>query len=123
MKREPGNIFQIVTKLFITWLILGLACVCALVLTEAIARLCGHDWSELIFNYGWMPMIYFFLPIELLFLALLVILPKPMAVTDAAICPKCHYDLRAHHPSDKCPECGTPIPVKNATIGDERSPK
>jgi hypothetical protein len=26
------------------------------------------------------------------------------------LCPTCHYDLRAHHPGDKCPECGTPIP-------------
>lgn len=25
------------------------------------------------------------------------------------ICPACHYDLRAHRPGDKCPECGTPI--------------
>ncbi len=25
-------------------------------------------------------------------------------------CPTCSYDLRAHHPGQKCPECGTPIP-------------
>ena len=25
-------------------------------------------------------------------------------------CPICHYDLRAHKPSQQCPECGTPIP-------------
>jgi hypothetical protein len=25
-------------------------------------------------------------------------------------CPICNYDLRAHHPGQKCPECGTPIP-------------
>ena len=25
-------------------------------------------------------------------------------------CPKCNYDLRAHHPGDKCPECGGVIP-------------
>lgn len=24
-------------------------------------------------------------------------------------CPACGYDLRAHHPGDKCPECGTTI--------------
>jgi len=24
-------------------------------------------------------------------------------------CPTCCYDLRAHRPGDKCPECGTPI--------------
>ncbi len=29
------------------------------------------------------------------------------------LCPNCAYDLRAHHPGDKCPECGTPI-VQNA---------
>ncbi len=28
------------------------------------------------------------------------------------LCAKCSYDLRAHHPGDKCPECGTPIPPK-----------
>lgn len=26
-------------------------------------------------------------------------------------CPTCHYDLRAHAPRQKCPECGTPIEV------------
>ena len=25
----------------------------------------------------------------------------------AGLCPKCSYDLRAHKPGDKCPECGT----------------
>jgi|GEM_PF-5519779 len=25
-------------------------------------------------------------------------------------CRKCHYDLRAHRPGDRCPECGTAIP-------------
>jgi hypothetical protein len=25
------------------------------------------------------------------------------------LCPKCRYDLRAHRPGDKCPECGTPV--------------
>jgi hypothetical protein len=25
------------------------------------------------------------------------------------LCPKCSYDLRAHKPGDKCPECGTVI--------------
>lgn len=24
-------------------------------------------------------------------------------------CPKCRYDLRAHRPGDKCPECGTMV--------------
>jgi hypothetical protein len=27
-------------------------------------------------------------------------------------CPKCGYDLRAHHPGDKCPECATPVPPR-----------
>jgi hypothetical protein len=26
-----------------------------------------------------------------------------------SFCPTCSYDLRMHHPGDKCPECGTPI--------------
>ncbi len=26
-------------------------------------------------------------------------------------CPTCRYDLRAHHPGEKCPECGTAILV------------
>jgi hypothetical protein len=25
-------------------------------------------------------------------------------------CENCNYDLRAHRPNQKCPECGTPIP-------------
>jgi uncharacterized paraquat-inducible protein A len=25
-------------------------------------------------------------------------------------CRKCNYDLRAHQPGDRCPECGTPAP-------------
>jgi hypothetical protein len=28
-------------------------------------------------------------------------------------CPHCSYDLRAHHPGEKCPECGTVIVAKN----------
>ncbi|GEM_PF-3665590 len=32
----------------------------------------------------------------------------------AGLCPKCHYDLRAHAPGNKCPECGTVIPSKPA---------
>jgi hypothetical protein len=27
-------------------------------------------------------------------------------------CSTCGYDLRAHHPGEKCPECGTVIPEK-----------
>jgi len=26
-------------------------------------------------------------------------------------CPKCGYDLRAHRPGEKCPECGSPVPT------------
>ena len=26
-------------------------------------------------------------------------------------CPQCSYDVRAHHPGRKCPECGSPIPL------------
>ena len=26
------------------------------------------------------------------------------------LCRQCCYDLRAHHPGDRCPECGTPVP-------------
>jgi hypothetical protein len=28
--------------------------------------------------------------------------------------PNCSYDLRAHKPGERCPECGTPIPPSNA---------
>ena len=28
------------------------------------------------------------------------------------LCQKCRYDLRAHKPGDRCPECGTLIPPK-----------
>jgi len=27
------------------------------------------------------------------------------------LCPNCSYDLRAHKPGDRCPECGTAIPL------------
>jgi tRNA(Ile2) C34 agmatinyltransferase TiaS len=29
----------------------------------------------------------------------------------AGLCQKCGYDLRAHRPGQRCPECGTPIPL------------
>jgi hypothetical protein len=29
---------------------------------------------------------------------------------DESLCPTCGYDLHAHHPGQKCPECGTPVP-------------
>ena len=39
-------------------------------------------------------------------------------------CRACNYDLRAHHPGDKCPECGTLIPDRPSAIGppDKRNP-
>jgi hypothetical protein len=33
----------------------------------------------------------------------------------ANLCPHCRYDLRAHHPGDNCPECGTPLPAPLTT--------
>ena len=32
------------------------------------------------------------------------------------LCPTCSYDLRAHAPGQRCPECGTLIPHQSATI-------
>jgi hypothetical protein len=35
----------------------------------------------------------------------------------AGRCARCAYDLRAHHPGDRCPECGTPwvgLPAANS---------
>lgn len=34
-----------------------------------------------------------------------------------ASCPKCGYDLRAHNPGDRCPECGSAVPDKPAAKG------
>ena len=31
-------------------------------------------------------------------------------------CTKCNYDLRAHKPGAKCPECGTPIPWTDESV-------
>jgi hypothetical protein len=36
------------------------------------------------------------------------------------LCSTCHYDLRAHKPGDKCPECGTPVLLPSATMSPER---
>ena len=36
-------------------------------------------------------------------------------------CIECNYDLRAHHPGDDCPECGTPIPANTAIMDKQRS--
>ena len=44
-------------------------------------------------------------------------------ILPTGLCPTCRYDLRAHQPGQKCPECGTLIPAPNpATIaGAQRS--
>ena len=31
-----------------------------------------------------------------------------MAREERGLCPSCGYDLRAHAPGERCPECGTP---------------
>ena len=36
------------------------------------------------------------------------------------VCVACGYDLRAHRPGDKCPECGTPVPAPSATISPDQ---
>jgi hypothetical protein len=42
---------------------------------------------------------------------------KKLKAEMAGKCPHCSYDLRAHQPGDKCPECGTPI----ATSADSKT--
>ena len=32
------------------------------------------------------------------------------------LCRQCSYDLRAHAPGDKCPECGTPIALPTPKV-------
>lgn len=34
---------------------------------------------------------------------------RQLRPVNAGLCPKCRYDLRAHKPGDKCPECGTAV--------------
>jgi len=36
-------------------------------------------------------------------------------------CPKCSCDLHGQAPSDKCPQCGTPIPAPSAEISPEKT--
>ncbi len=36
----------------------------------------------------------------------------------SGMCRACGYDLRAHHPGQRCPECGTPVPADHtAEVG------
>jgi hypothetical protein len=42
--------------------------------------------------------------------------------TEQYLCARCAYDLRAHKPGDKCPECGStvprrPVPITTPSIG------
>ncbi|HEY4328698.1 MAG TPA: alpha/beta fold hydrolase, partial [Phycisphaerae bacterium] len=43
------------------------------------------------------------------------------------LCSCCHYDLRAHRPGDRCPECGilsnAPIPKLSSRLFQSRSPR
>ena len=51
--------------------------------------------------------------LSLPFLALAYVLWKRLTRLQhgtPGLCPICHYDLRAHKPGQKCPECGTEIP-------------
>jgi len=53
----------------------------------------------------------YFMPIVAGLSAAYVILRRPFKRSRRpGQCGKCQYDLRAHKPGDKCPECGTPIP-------------
>ena len=62
---------------------------------------------------------HFFLLIPFSYLALLFALLPALAfrairrrrrsLARVGLCAKCGYDLRAHGPGDKCPECGTPV--------------
>jgi hypothetical protein len=38
----------------------------------------------------------------------------------SGLCVACGYDLRGPDPGDKCPECGTFIPMESATINAKR---
>jgi hypothetical protein len=52
-------------------------------------------------------------PLIFLFLIISSVLIKRYlrAIPPEGHCTTCNYDLRAHHPGQKCPECGTPIPT------------
>ena len=55
-------------------------------------------------------------PIVAIVLTALIALPpllrryRRLRVLKTAHCASCGYDLRAHAPGEKCPECGTPVP-------------
>jgi len=76
-----------------------------LLLVALLANYAGHQWATRVLDFGLFP--YACAALWGLFLLFLVkMLPKPATFG----CRQCGYDLRAHKPGDKCPECGTLIP-------------
>jgi hypothetical protein len=52
---------------------------------------------------------YWFLALLLWYLKRRLLPRRPQT---PGLCPTCTYDLRAHTPGQRCPECGTPIPAR-----------
>ena len=55
--------------------------------------------------FSYLALLFSILPL----LAFRSIRRRRKAAKAAGLCPKCGYDLRAHQPGDRCPECGTPV--------------
>ncbi|MCL2646213.1 MAG: hypothetical protein FWD61_04300 [Phycisphaerales bacterium] len=90
---------------------------------ESISETSNHfrrDWHFLVVPY-WAPIVLLSLPLWF-FVARWRKANEQHQRRKNNLCLHCGYDLRAHHPGDKCPECGTRIPQPNpAIIGNERS--
>ena len=64
-----------------------------------------HQWNETILGIPFSYLAFLFSMVP----ALVFFFQRQRTAFCKGCCPHCSYDLRAHKPGDKCPECGTVI--------------